>query len=74
MWVERESLRTKFKRIFRLSEQKECYVGDMVRWREGGWSWELKWNRPLRSREEDHINQLLMYINMSQIPRDKEDI
>ncbi|KAL8464301.1 hypothetical protein ACS0TY_033993 [Phlomoides rotata] len=61
-WGEGVSLREKFGRLFRLSEQKETCISEAGKWVNGTWEWDLKWCRPLSSRHLTSYNELLVYL------------
>ncbi|XP_057778386.1 uncharacterized protein LOC130997144 [Salvia miltiorrhiza] len=57
-WAGNFKLSELFPRLFHLSNNKGGAISSMGTWFEGEWRWDLKWNRELRQRELDQVQQL----------------
>lgn len=73
IWVENESLQSKFLRLCHLSRDKEGKVGDMGFWEGNVWHWRWRWRRVLRERDLESFNILLSLINRSILKDEEED-
>jgi hypothetical protein len=58
VWVGNRTLQSRLSRLFGISVQKDTFVGDMGRWENGGWKWDLKWRRTLFVWEEGLLQEL----------------
>ncbi|XP_057809058.1 uncharacterized protein LOC131023530 [Salvia miltiorrhiza] len=61
-WVGGSTLKLVFPRLFQLSSNKEARIGDLGKWVEGKWMWDLSWRRELRAREMEMVQLLYSFI------------
>jgi hypothetical protein len=59
VWIEGQSLQSKFPRLYGISVQQEALVCDVGRWENGVWLWGWLWRRNLFVWEENLMQQLL---------------
>ncbi|KAK2444918.1 hypothetical protein QL285_015908 [Trifolium repens] len=59
VWVGEESFVSRFPRLFGISVQKDCRVGDVGRWENGEWRWSLLWRRNFFVWEEGILQELM---------------
>lgn len=58
-WLGEESLKVKFRRLFRASAQKNSVIGEIGEWVGGEWKWKFEWIRNLRAGEGELFHGLL---------------
>jgi hypothetical protein len=62
-WVGNQSLEQQFPRLYSISTQQEEMVGNMGRWFNGVWRWELRWRREFFTWENALVTHLLGILN-----------
>ena len=62
-WVISGDLKSRFSRLFSLSESKEANLCDCGIWVNGVWEWKLRWRRIFFTWEEEQARQLLEKIS-----------
>ncbi|KAL8552344.1 hypothetical protein ACS0TY_001153 [Phlomoides rotata] len=72
-WLEGESLKNKFPRLYRLSNQKNEHIGDMGSWINDTWIWNWEWVRSLSHRNTVFFNKMNDMVNRYTFEQDRED-
>lgn len=62
-WMGNGVFKELFPRLFLLSSQQEARICEMGEWRDGRWSWNFSWRRPLLQREQVRVDDLLRLIS-----------
>lgn len=62
-WCGETPLKTRFRKLFHLSIQKNKSILEMGEWRNGSWSWSFKWRRSLSLRERNMVDELCNVVN-----------
>ncbi|KAL8522493.1 hypothetical protein ACS0TY_012601 [Phlomoides rotata] len=68
-----QSLKSRFKRLFRLSLDKRACVREMGEWDGGLWRWKWRWRRRLSERELNCLNDLTCVLNNCFLKQDTQD-
>ncbi|KAL6545130.1 hypothetical protein OROHE_009795 [Orobanche hederae] len=72
-WCGEQPFRSKFPRLYALSEMKEGAVGEMGLWNLGRWNWELNWRRALNDKENEWEARLLADLQAANLIEGEQD-
>jgi len=62
-WVGEETLKSKFPRLYMISDCKDGAIGEVGHWEDNVWHWDLLWRRPRFVWESTMEKQLLLVID-----------
>ncbi|GKV49125.1 hypothetical protein SLEP1_g55890 [Rubroshorea leprosula] len=73
-WVGIGELANLFPRLFLLSTGKENVISQMGKWKNGEWTWDLKWRHALREEEAIQLQNMISRLNTKSLTKGRRDV